>query len=308
MLVHVVISKHKQYSSSARHHPARMNSSDYRVTALLTEHLGFAPLTLVDEVINAVNKIMYNCFDALETFLTKRRDAQLEKLRRDNGIGEGDADIDTNGLMDEKISAAEERGEVFPLAEIHHGTSELETLLVSHVDRNFDKFELYTLRNILTMPRDLVEDGWVRLKHHEHLDNLDLTETQAGKGENIASLLKNISYELQLRKVLQAQLSKAQKLVGLLSRYKNSIDALILTHLNTQLSADSIRKLKEGLTPMNENVYYLISQLRELIDQVSRLTHTLTEDQMHFRPTNRDIYLHEKTLALIQSLTSRRAN
>ncbi|KAM9897702.1 hypothetical protein OXX79_006723, partial [Metschnikowia pulcherrima] len=116
-----------------------MNSSDYRVTALLTEHLGFAPLTLVDEVINAVNKIMYNCFDALETFLTKRRDAQLEKLRRDNGIGEGDADIDTNGLMDEKISAAEERGEVFPLAEIHHGTSELETLLVSHVDRNFDK-------------------------------------------------------------------------------------------------------------------------------------------------------------------------
>ncbi|KAM9921785.1 hypothetical protein OXX80_012061 [Metschnikowia pulcherrima] len=285
-----------------------MNSSDYRVTALLTEHLGFAPLTLVDEVINAVNKIMYNCFDALETFLTKRRDAQLERLRRDNGIGEGDADIDTNGLMDEKISAAEERGEVFPLAEIHHGTSELETLLVSHVDRNFDKFELYTLRNILTMPRDLVEDGWVRLKHHEHLDNLDLTETQAGKGENIASLLKNISYELQLRKVLQAQLSKAQKLVGLLSRYKNSIDALISTHSNTQLSADSIRKLKEGLTPMNENVYYLISQSRELIDQVSRLTHTLAEDQMHFRPNNRDIYLHEKTLALIQSLTSRRAN
>ena len=32
---------------------------DERTTAILTEHLEFAPLTLIDDVINAVNEIMY---------------------------------------------------------------------------------------------------------------------------------------------------------------------------------------------------------------------------------------------------------
>ncbi|OBA21724.1 Mis12-domain-containing protein [Metschnikowia bicuspidata var. bicuspidata NRRL YB-4993] len=287
-----------------------MNSSDYRVTALLTEHLGFAPLTLVDEVINAVNKIMYNCTDALENFLVKRREAQLKKLRMHNGIGEDDADIDTDGFMTDQIAAAERNGEVFPYAEIRSGTAELETLLVSHVDKNFDKFELYTLRNILTMPRDLVEDGWVRLKHHEHLDTVDFASVSEDSSARIKSLIRNISMELQLRKLLQFQLAKAKKLVSLLTRYKHSIDSLILTHLDTELSPDSARILKENLTPMNENIYYLLSQLNDLIEQALRLKQTFTKDtalkeggQVQFWPTNREDYIREKTIKLLENIT-----
>ncbi|GEQ72132.1 hypothetical protein JCM33374_g5818 [Metschnikowia sp. JCM 33374] len=289
-----------------------MDSSDYRVTALLTEHLGFAPLTLVDEVINAVNKIMYNCTDALEAFLKKRRDAQLERLRRTNGIGEDDADVDMDGLMSEQITSAEQSGEIFPLAEINHGTSELETLLVSHVDKNFDKFELYTLRNILTIPPVLVEEGWIRLKHHEHLDSIEPVSSSGDSDARIKSLIKDISLELQLRKILQLQLSKGKKLVSLLNRYKNSINALVSTHSDSELSPETALMLKESLTPMSENVYYLLSQSKELIDQVLRLNQSFSSDavqkssdQLQFRLTNREIYLREKTLKILDTLTKK---
>lgn len=42
---------------------------------------------------------------------------------------------------------------------------QLETLLESTVDKTFDKFEIYTLRNILTIPDDLAP--WMRLGHYE---------------------------------------------------------------------------------------------------------------------------------------------
>ncbi len=55
----------------------------------------------------------------------------------------------------------------FPKAkqEIDEGLQKLETLLYSTVDKNFDKFEIYVLRNILSVPAELV--NWVRLSHYE---------------------------------------------------------------------------------------------------------------------------------------------
>lgn len=52
-------------------------------------------------------------------------------------------------------------------AEIENGVHQLETLLESTVDKAFDKFEIYTLRNILTVPDDLAQ--WMRLAHYEVL-------------------------------------------------------------------------------------------------------------------------------------------
>lgn len=56
---------------------------------------------------------------------------------------------------------------VYPEAklEIENGLHQLETLLEANVDKAFDKFEIYVLRNILTVPGDLL--SWVRLKHYE---------------------------------------------------------------------------------------------------------------------------------------------
>lgn len=57
-------------------------------------------------------------------------------------------------------------------AEIASGTHQLETLLCTSIDRNFDKFELYVMRNILCVKPE--DREWIRLGHYEGLnfDNL----------------------------------------------------------------------------------------------------------------------------------------
>ena len=49
--------------------------------------------------------------------------------------------------------------------EVEHGTHQLETLYENAIDRNFDAFELYALRNIFNIPEELT--GWMRLSHHK---------------------------------------------------------------------------------------------------------------------------------------------
>lgn len=56
--------------------------------------------------------------------------------------------------------------------EIEEGVHKLETLLESTVDKNFDKWEIYVLRNCLTLGREAEElMGWIRLKGYEVCDN-----------------------------------------------------------------------------------------------------------------------------------------
>jgi len=49
--------------------------------------------------------------------------------------------------------------------EVEEGVHRLETLLEATVDKTFDRFEIYTLRNILRVPDGL--EQWVRLQHYE---------------------------------------------------------------------------------------------------------------------------------------------
>lgn len=281
-----------------------MNSSDYRVTALLTEHLGFEPLTLIDEVINAVNQIMYNCTDALEAFLKKRRVGQLSEILETQGKASDDAALEK--ITKEEETEAERSGKVFLMDEIQQGTAELETLLVSHVDKNFDKFELYTLRNILTIPKDLVEGGWLRLKHQEGLAVPENPADPALAGD-LNTLVKNINLELQLRKILKVQLVKAKAIIKSLTLYKQCADAMILANTGSKLSPETTIVLKENLAPLNENVYFLLGQVGELIGQMSQLNEKLlkndagTPNQTASRkPSARDAYLFEKSKCLLE--------
>lgn len=259
-----------------------MNSTDYRVTALLTEHLGFAPLTLIDQVINDVNGIMYKCTDALERFLTKRRDAQVS-ANSDN---------------------------VFSGDEIKLGAAELETLLESHVDKNFDKFELYTLRNILTIPGDLVDNGWIRLKHHDGLTAKSVNMSASAESDDrISSLVASINLELQLRKMLLLQKEKAAKIVGLLRHYKQCVETITLAGANSKLLAETAATLRLHLQPLNENVYYLLGQVDDLLKRVLQLNDKFMKDEsldgirnIKFGPTVRDNYIREKSLRILDEI------
>lgn len=265
---------------------------------LLTEHLGFAPLSLIDEVINAVNTIMYTCTDALEVFLKKKRDIQIQELRNKSTV---DSDV----IMDnEDATNPEFRKKVLSLEAIENGTAEFETLLVSSVDRAFDKFELYTLRNILHIPHDLVSGGWIRLKHHEGLDLL--VQADPLKDKEIKELMEKIDLELSLRRVLQLQKAKAVKLVLALKHYRSCVSAIVSLGPNSQLSPEKKSILREQLEPMNENLYYILGQVDSLLEQTFKLDRklngSLALSELRFQPTLRDIYMYHKSAKLLSEV------
>lgn len=278
-----------------------MNSADYRVTSLLTEHLGFAPLTLIDEIINDVNRIMYKCTDALEQFLMKRRESQLQQLAAAKNADD-DVRLDAG--------TQKEQAKVFSEDEIRLGAAELETLLVSHVDKNFDKFELYTLRNIFTIPRDLVEGGWIRLKHQEGVTGeFLLAQSSADLDAHLQPLVDSINFELQLRKLLLLQKNKAAKILDLLRHYKHCVETITQAGPHLKLLPETIATLKHHLHPMNENVYYLLGQVDDLLKQVLRLNDKFMKDEslnglrnIHFGPSARDNYIREKSLKILDEI------
>src|SRR4051812_27314906 len=95
-------------------------------TALLTEHLRYTPLTLVDDIINTVNELSSRAVDAAEEGLLAADPAQLGFPAVSRG-GAGDGET-----RDARV-------------EIEEGVHQLETLLEANIDRNFDKFEIMVL-------------------------------------------------------------------------------------------------------------------------------------------------------------------
>lgn len=254
---------------------------DQRVTALLTEHFGFPPIVLIDEVINAVNAIMYTCLKAMEEFLRKTQ-KELRGLESDE---EENKDPD----------------------EIDIGTAKLETLLESHVDKNFDKFELYTLRNIFTIPQDLVEEGWIRLKHHDGIDFNRTSEEKAAMDKKIAQLTQNIKYEICLRKILILQVTKAKKVIKTLKLFQHSIRFLgnkIVGENDEQLSTRARLALK-SLTPLDETLFFLLKQVDDLIKQTHKISTKFNDNGQttwKFEPDFRDRYLDTNTVRILHKI------
>ncbi len=101
-----------------------------------------------------INELVGRAVDSVETGLLEAEPAVLgfaARAQAENVIP------DTDG----------EGNVVYPEArkEIEEGVHKLETLLEATVDKNFDKLEIYVLRNVLTVPEELVP--WVRLAHYE---------------------------------------------------------------------------------------------------------------------------------------------
>ncbi|KAG5440662.1 hypothetical protein PCK2_000250 [Pneumocystis canis] len=99
---------------------------------LLTEHFTYPPLSLIDDVINTMNTLLYEAVGAIEQYMQH--------------------------LPASMISGKE----------IDQGVHQIETFLENIVDRNFDAFELYALRNIFIVPESI--RGWMRLQHQMNVD------------------------------------------------------------------------------------------------------------------------------------------
>lgn len=244
------------------------NNSDFvKSTAILTEHLGYAPIALIDDVINAVNEILYKCTSAMEAFLQQRHAAQ-HPARAANGGG-GDDNYDDDG------AAAE-------LEEIELGTAKLETFLESIVDKSFDRFELYVLRNILVVPPELVAGGWIRLAHQRGIDftlgglgpsNNHNNTGKSGQGlsnDAIVDLYTELSVQARANTILRAHKRRIERLVASLEHYSTGF-ILPSTQPGAGGMPEDVRAKFRAISPIAESLNFLATQVRAISDKAHEL-------------------------------------
>ncbi len=122
---------------------------------LIAEHLNYVPISLIDDVINAANTLLYRSVEAFDKFARHQMSSITNNLSSQH-IGEGMAP-----LIEFKTDSDEQQ----MLEQIQVGVHQLETCLENAVDRNFDAFELYTLRNVFSIPCEL--QGHLKLSHQK---------------------------------------------------------------------------------------------------------------------------------------------
>lgn len=240
-----------------------MSSIEFvKSTAILTEHLGYAPIALIDDVINAVNEILYKCTNAMEAFLAQRYPPGQATGAAGNGT-EPEAD------------------------EIELGTAKLETYLESVVDKSFDKYELYVLRNIFVIPFDLITEGWIRLGHHQEIDFKNATTsttgadllTSAASSSKLVSLYDQVSRQKRANVLLKAQARRVEKLLASLETY--SADFVIpppgsntRENANTQLP-DHLKQTYKEISPITETIAFLASQIQAITEKAGQIEETM---------------------------------
>jgi len=152
-----------------------MATNDQIKTALLTEHFRYTPLvrmrhhslplakaltplqTLLDDIINTVNELVYQAVGEIETALLN---VPKEQLGFTSSAPTQFPDTADHSDASEEAAATE----------IGAGVVKLQTLLDSTIDKNFDKLEIYTLRNLLTVSNAKEDEGlenWIVLDHYK---------------------------------------------------------------------------------------------------------------------------------------------
>lgn len=241
-------------------------------TVLLTEHLGYPPLCVVDDVINAVNDLMYQCTKATEEFLKQHTAAPP---------------VEEDGVV---VSA--------PPAVLAHdldaGTAQLESLLELVVDRNFDKFELYTIRNVLAIPNDLASGGWVRLPHHRGVDY-----SVRHPAQTAAQRLEGVRRRVLERDRLRAQLKQARTELARLEDTKRQVE--LVAHPQDPAAAAAAKHLM----PLDETVRFAVAQAQRLVAQTQateRRVRRLERVRRATGGTSREAYIEARLARILAAL------
>ncbi|SCU91047.1 LADA_0F07800g1_1 [Lachancea dasiensis] len=250
-----------------------MSAPTMRTTLLLTEHLGYPPISLIDDIINAVNELMYKCTQAMEKYLLERHEI----------AGKDYTD------------------------EIKVGIAKLETLWEHSIDRSFDKLELYVLRNVLHIPQELIESGSFRLRHHDSLVLKDPAQEEHLVGQ-LENKIERLREQLLLSSELRRQIRATQKVIARVKNYKQLVESLL--HNESSLSEEQ-RTILKSLSPVNESVKFLTTQMRQLYiesnDECSMdRVRSLRDQQRTMRTdfSSRSAYLAHTTQLELQNLVT----
>ncbi|KAI1167557.1 Mis12 protein-domain-containing protein [Nemania serpens] len=194
-----------------------MTTSVNSETELLTEHFGYPPVSLIDDIINSINILAERALNSVEQGLLNAAPATLGfKAPKSRSLQDAAA---ANSLPPAELAKNE----------VESGTHQLETLLCASIDRNFDKFEIYVLRNIFTVrPAELY--NWIRLSHYDGLD-FSASPSVAGRGnpdqratgdaptiESVTALRRRLRESMRLNALLTAERARNEALLEDLRR------------------------------------------------------------------------------------------
>ncbi|KAI1427052.1 Mis12 protein-domain-containing protein [Xylaria sp. FL1777] len=208
-------------------------------TELLTEHFGHPPVSLIDDIINSVNILAERALNSVEQGLLNAPPAALGfKAPKSQDA----AAADSQPQHAERAKS-----------EVEAGTHQLETLLCASIDRNFDKFELYVLRNIFTVrPPELC--SWIRLSHYEGLDFSSSSASRQNDNsssgnanhtiptdmptiESITALRRRLRESMRLNALLTAERARNDALLEDLRRLVGAPGSMAQQQVKTESSA-----------------------------------------------------------------------
>lgn len=254
-----------------------MNDSFIRTTSILTEHFGYAPIAVVDDVINAVNQVLYTVTDAMEDFLKKRLARHVQKIEQTA------KDASDYQLRVDELPTAKD---------IEIGTAKMETLLETKVDEKFDLFELDALRNVFNVPAELVEGGWFKLGHH----TFDATSvSKANEDGELDREIQRLEHDLfggeeslmRQQQRLKLELNRLKRIEATVARCGTSFSFL------TEKNSD-VGRLYRDVVPLAESVQFLVNSTKGLEPQVQAAKRRRI-DRVNLPASARDQYLDTVT-------------
>ncbi|KAL1967448.1 hypothetical protein VTN77DRAFT_3233 [Rasamsonia byssochlamydoides] len=244
-------------------------------TALLTEHFSYTPLSLIDDIINSINNLIYQAISSLEAGLLSTPPERLGFKQSNNGSTIPDTDGDGN------VEYPEAK------LEIENGLHQLETLFEANVDKAFDKFEIYVLRNILTVPEDLL--NYVRLGHYEGL-SFSNQESDTPTPESINLQRKKLQETRKLQRALKQECARNDAIIAQLRAILSDAQSATLKQsagdsqapvsvrretpdLSFLTSDPAAKQLNVGNNagPLTTNTTFILSQLPALRAMLAQL-------------------------------------
>lgn len=225
--------------------------------------------TLLDDIINTVNELVFRAINAIESGFSNSSPESLG-YRPATNVEYPSEDARRNALLEQKQ------------AEIDAGIIQLESLLNAIVDKDFDKFEIYTLRNILAVGHE--EESlarWVRLEHYKNLelDNSTVTITP----EELLAQRRKVQETAKLNAMLKAEEARNQAIIAQLHtltgqqpkeaqqtpQETESTSKSAFSFLTTSPHTSTTEK------PLSQNLQYAIAQLPALRELLSQLKESL---------------------------------
>merc|ERR1711879_48490 len=196
------------------------------------EFFGFPPVRFIDEVINTVNEYACNAADALE-----------EALR---------------------IALAKREGKPVANEALQNGSDQVLKILQESIDKNFDLWELYVLKNTFVVPPEFAS-----FKNQQGADELDRpAEIEALRREN--TLLDQEIEQLKKRVLATKFMNDAlEKENDALEKENERLDqhAQLLEQLSARVAdsgLDEVESVLKSLVSRRERLMTLIREAQQL--------------------------------------------